>query len=598
MRFKSSVLFLLLLIQQSLLAEIQVSTRFYPPRIAIGEQAQYLVEIKETDSRSQPQIERLTSLPIPQTGGLNLRNGRTSSNQQTRIVNGTAEYSVTQSLIIDASPPKVGTFTIPQYVFEYKGEQLSAPAATLEVVERAADAGPTTDELVFLKAELPDTLYVGQTVSLDLKLYLSEEVRLSSLNSFDRSADGFTISELPENSDERSELYNGRRYRVLTWPLTVTPIRTGAQKLNFQFSLTAQLPGRDNRRDIFGRSPFGGSLFDDFFGRAERLNVYTDLAGIHVLPLPKPQPDSFSGAIGQFAMEVGTDADTAVQGEPIMLSVIIKGRGNFERIEGPAFTGGPDWRHYDPEEQFDSSDPRGLSGSKRFDYLFIPQRAGQLVLPETEFSYFDPDSAEYVDLSTPPIEIAVSPAQNTFVAPASTQLPRSAESDIELSRTLTAEEALLTLDYRPRKARPIGRGILSNPSFIVLNAATGLALIGTALALGKLKRNREDPTYPIRREARQSLGEDRKAYLDALAREDADAFYSAAQSAIRSAATAQTGRSMRSAEGSQLAGLLPEDAAAACTDFFAAANAHRFGGHPARNLEKAGEQVKTILKAL
>lgn len=583
----------------SLLAEIQATARFNPPRVALGDPAQYIVEVTETTTSGQPEVERITSLPLPQSHGLNLRNGRTSSSQQAKIINGTAEYTVTQSLVIDASAPSVGSYTIPAYAMEYKGERLSVPAATLQVLERSADAGPTRDELIFLKTELPEILYVGQQIPLDLKLFVAEEAQLRGLNSFDRSADGFTISELPDDAREGVEIANGRRYRTLTWPLTLAPIQTGEQELSFQFGLTVRLPNQNNDKDRFGRSPFGGSLFDDFFGRSERVNVYTEPLAIQVLPLPeKGQPASFSGAIGDFAIEVGADAEEAVQGEPIMLSLVIKGRGNFERINGPSFPENADWRYYDPESKFEASDTLGLSGSKRFDYVFIPQKAGDLEIPETRFSYFDPQKEAYVELTAPPIPVKIEAAKTNFTPQSALPTAKLPESDLELSKSLTSEEALLTLNYQPKPARSVGYAILKSPSFISLNALTGLALVGWALALARRKRNREDPTYPARSAAKEGLKASRQAYLKALQASDAEAFYKHGQQAIRQAATIRTGHSRQSADSAEIASLLSDEAAEDCRSFFATANAHRFGGHSRKDLKQSQQEIERILKAL
>lgn len=600
MRLLSIFIITLVSIPATLLAEIEVTARFNPPRIALGDQAQYIIEVSETSADGQPQVERITSLPIPQTNQLKLSNGRTSNRQQTRIVNGNAEYSVTQSLIIDAAAPETGNFSIPAYAFEYKGQRLQVPAATLEVVERSADAGPTRDELLFLKAELPEKLYVGQMVALDLKLYLSEDVRLRGLNSFDRSGDGFTISELPEDYSEGVETAKGRRYRTLTWPLTLTPIRTGEQELSFQFGLTARLPGEEEREaDPLGRSPLGSSFFNNFFGRTERLNVYTDSLAVDVLPLPEAgRPESFSGGIGDLALEVGTDAEKVVQGEPVMLSVVLKGRGNFERIDGPGFPDSPEWRHYDPESQFEASDTLGLSGSLRFDYVFIPQQAGELKLPETKFSYFDPEQEEYVELTAPPIPVEVAPAENNRPSTPTSPAVKTPERDLQLSKSLTSEEALLTLDYRPKKPRPVGLGILTNPLFIGLNLITGLAVLGGGLLLHRNKRHREDPGYPVRAAARQSLKEARQAYLEARRKDDAEAFYKHGQLAIRNAATLKTGHSMQSAHSSEIEALLTGQAIEDCRSFFQAANAHRFGGTTRKALSEAQQQLERTLQAL
>ena len=599
MRLFNTVLILLVATAATVSAAIEVSARFKPPRIALGDRAQYLVEITETDQQGQPEVERINSLPIPQSSRIELNNGRTATSRQTRIVNGAAEYSITQSLIIDAAAPETGSFTIPAYSIEYKGQRLKVPAATLEVVERPADAGPTREELVFLRAELPEKLYVGQIVALDLKLYLSEEVRLRGLNSFDRSGDGFTISELPEDYREGVETVNGRRYRTLTWPLTLTPIQTGEQELNFQFGLTARLPNQEQASDPFGRSPLGSSLFDNFFGRTERLNVYSEPLVIDVLPLPEEEkPESFSGAIGDLAMEVGSDAEEAVQGEPIMLSVVLKGRGNFERIDGPDFPESPDWRHYDPESQFEPGDPLGLSGSLRFDYVFIPQRSGELQLPETKFSYFDPKQAEYVELTAPPIPLEVAAAENKRGPLPDTAPAESATPDLQLSKSLSSEEALLTLDYRPKAPRPVGLAILTRPAFVSLNVFAALALTGTAVYLHRRKRQRQDPAYAVRLAAKRCLRESRQACLQARKREDTTTFYQSGQAAIRHAATLRTGRTMQSAECAQIEPLLPERAIGDCQAFFEAANAHRFGRTSRESLAEAERQLERILQAL
>lgn len=591
---------LLALSVQPLFAETTVTARFDPPRIAMGDRAKYIVELTETDNRSQPAVESVNRLPIPPTSAIRFSNGRISNNSQTRIINGAAQYSATQSLIIDASPTKVGQITIPAYTFKYKGDTLEVPAATLQVVERSADAGPTQDELIFLRADLPDTLYVGQTVAFDLKLYAEEDVQLRELHSFDWSDGGFTVSELPDEASKGIETLNGWRYRTLTWPLTLTPIQTGAQQISLAFSLTARLPNEDSSGDPFGgRSPFGRSLFDDLIGRTERLNIDTDNITIDVRPLPENgQPESFSGAIGDLALEVGTDVEQAVENEPIMLSVVLRGQANFERITGPDFADSPDWKHYDPEIKFDASDALGLKGSQRFDYVFIPQRAGKLKLPETRFSYFDPKEEEYVELTAPGITVEVSPGQRSF-SPAPT-LPQSAEpkSDMALSKTLTPEKALLTLEYRPEPARPVGYGILSSRAFITLNVLAGLLLAGSCIALVIRKRYREDPAYPIRSAARQSLREAKQAYQRAAQADDIEDFFRHGQSAIQHAATMRTGRSMQSADSADIESLLDSQAANDCRDFFATANAQRFSGSSKKDISDARQQIERILKAL
>lgn len=586
-------------------AELSVTARFNPPRIAMGDRAQYIVEVKESSDQKQPEVERITSLPIPRSGGLELSNGRTSSSQQTSIINGAAEYSITQQLMIDAKPPRVGSFTIPSYTFQYKGQTLRAPAATLSVVERPADAEPTTDELIFLKIDTPSQLYVGQTTAIQLKLYISENVRLSGLNSFDRSADGFTMSELPDNQ-ESSELYNGRRYRVLTWPLTITPIQTGEQDLNFQFTVSAQVPGQNNnRRDPFDRFGFGGSMVEELFGRSERFTVYTEPTQVQVLPLPaRDQPASFTGAIGDFALEVYTDRPSTQAGEPIMLSIEISGTGNFDRINAPIIPESQDWRSYEPESKFQPRSADNLQrGTKRFDYIMIPNKAGALEIPGIEFAYFEPVPKRYTRLNSPPIPIKVSPSDQRVSAPTpALSAPTAPKVEaLPLKKELSMEEALLTLDYRPKATRRTWANPLQDTRFWGIQAALALAVIGTAFWLHRRRRLAEDPAYAAQVQAKHDSAEAAKAARQA---KDPETFYAQAQNAVRLTVTRRSGHNLRTANSQELAAAMQHEGITtetieATQKLFTTADALRFAGNaPQTDLANAKQELERILKAI
>ena len=602
-RFKFTLALFPWLTALSMSAEISVTAIFNPPRVALGEKANYVLEIKETSTSEQPEIERVTSLPIPQLGGLELTNGRTGTSQQTSIINGAREYSVTQQLIIDADAPRIGTFTLPTYVFQYKGQTLRAPAATLQVVERAADAGPTTDELIFLKADTPDQLYLGQMTTLELKLYIAPNVRLSGLNSFDRNADGFTISELPD-SKETSEIVNGRSYRVLNWTLTITPIQTGPQDLNFQFTVSVSLPGQNGRTsDPFGGRGFGSSLFDDFFTRSERLTLNTEPKTIEVLALPTAdEPASFTGAIGDFVMQVYTDRNQTQVGEPIMFSVEISGNGNFDRINGPTIPETAQWRSYEPESNFQSrSGGSALLGTKRFDYVMIPKQAGALEIPEIHFAYFEPETQRYTQLSSPAIEIEVSPSDRPAAPPGKiTQTaPPSSMEILPLQQELTAEEALLTLDYLPSSSHQTSHW--NNPRFWSINALIAVGFVTIGLVLRRKRRLKEDLTYAEQQSAKRELRTTKAAAQQAKV---ADDFYAQAQNAIRLAVTYRSGENHRTANIDALCAAmlktgLSEQAISQTSRLFATADALRFAGKKSNgDLDEAKSELEGILRAL
>lgn len=595
---------LILLATHTSQAEITVTASFQPEHIALGDTAQYVVAIAETSSKEKPNPERMTSLPVPQTGGLTLRNGRVSSSQQSTIINSSITHTATQNLIFDATAPRIGNYTIPSYQFSYKGETYTVPGATLIVVERDANAPPPVNELIFLKAEAPQQLYIGQTTPIQLKLYIHEQVRYRGYESFNRTADGFTVSELPD-ATQSTERVNNNRYQVINWPLTITPIQSGKQSLNFQFSVVAQLPVQNRNNDPFGRSNrFGSSVFDDFFNnRSERFNLYTDPTEIEILPLPETgKPDSFSGAIGDFSIQVYADAETSRVGEPIMLSLKISGKGNFDRITGPELPESNDWRHYTPEAIMEKEGTRNLKGVKRFDYVFIPEKAGKRMLPEVKFSYFDPTDKKYIELSAPPIAIEVAPSLLPQL-PANTQTaasnPQATGISTPLQPTLSPEEALLTLDYRPETPRTTGFALLKAPLFYLANGIALMAILSCGTILRKGKRLATDPEYAQLQAAKVDLKATLLKAKQAESQSNAADFYRHAQDAVRLAASKRYRQNLRAAELAQLEPLLPETVAPLTRQIFEQADALRFSKQAQQaDLRAARQQLDTILKAL
>jgi hypothetical protein len=586
-------------------AAVEVTARFDPPRVALGDPARYVVEIAESAGGSMPQAERVSRLPVPGVEGLTLRNGRISSSQQTNIVNGAAEYRVSQQLIFDAVPQAPGSYRVPSYVFEYKGSPATVPAAELKVLERGADAGPAVDELIFLAAELPETLYVGQAVEASLTLYVAGEVDLRDLGNFARVGDGFSVSELPAEARRGSTIRDGRRYQTLSWPLKVTPLTAGAQTLEFSFEVLASLPGTRGNA-VRPRDPFGGfGMFDDFFARPQRFNLYTPQATVDVRPLPQAgRPDSFTGGIGDFSLRVSVDRNRTREGEPVMLSAVVGGRGNFDRVGAPVLADSEDWRSYPPETRLEAADELGLEGDKRFDLVLLPSRDGELATPEVRFAFFDPDAEEYVELSSPPLPVTVEPApaaRSPAAAPSGGE--NAAPADLPAFKTGPLD-TLLALDYGQRASQPPGRSLLRAPWFYLGNGLVLVLLAGTGMVLRRRHRLAADPAYALRRGAAGELRAVRRE-VERLARAgDGPAFHAAAQKAVRLAASRRLGRSMKAASNAELTAALDEvrlapEARSALASLMRESDRRRFSmGAGGGDLERSRKDLARVLRAL
>ncbi|MEM7792612.1 MAG: BatD family protein [Verrucomicrobiota bacterium] len=588
MRFYISKFIVLVALAASAQAEVTVQTFFEPSRVKLDDKARYIIRLEETDTKGLPKLEPIEDLSLTENiGGLRLADGRLRRGSSRQIsINGAKTYSDSFDVVIDVIPSRIGTFIIPEHSFTYKGERYTAPAASLTVVEQTAPEHPPTEHNVRLLVDAPERLYAGQTTNIAVKLYIYsglDYVQYSQLNS---SAPDFVYKADDSQAYETTEFLQGWQYKVVNWPVEITPIKSGELSLEFEV-IVSQTTG------------FG------FFSRnRERFPVYSEPTLITVDSLPQTgQPDSFTGAIGNFTIEVFSDQNEAQEGEPIMLSLTVRGTGNFERIAGPEFPTLEEWRNYSPEWVFEPNEDIPLSGSKRFDYIFIPQESGSLELPEVSFAYFDPEFEKYVELSSPPIPVEVTPSTtSSFVS----SIPQRIEDEnqLELKRMLTSEEALLMLDYQPRKANPIRPTILSHPLFYTTNSIALCALVGSTVICLRRRKLLNDEDYARSKAAADSLKQCIKDLDTAQRQNEPVEFYKTAQNAIRLGATKRTGKEFSTASANDLKRCFQnlgfsDETVEASDLIFSHANAALYSDKPGK-IDLGGDRaiIDSILKAL
>lgn len=584
-------------------AELSIHARFSQPKVALGNPVQYIVDITAVSEDAPPAMEPINSLPIRNTGGLRLHNGRNSRSSQTRIVNGKKEFQVTNSSILSVTPPAVGIYTLPGFQINVDGQTLQAPAATLQVVERAEDAAPTLNELIFLEVETPESLYLGESSVAQLKLYLADSINLNGIGNFNSRADGFSMNMDPNTYSENQSFQKGRNYKVLTWTAKITPLSIGEQSIDYQLDVSARIPNQRNA--LSGRrSPFGGSLFDDFFEPAQRLPLSAN-KNIQVLPLPSAgKPADFDGAVGQFSIEVFTDRQETRLGEPIMYSVKLSGKGNFDRIQAPSLKDTPEWKQYSPQSLTEASGDAKNTSVKRFDYVMTPTRSGHLSTPALRFVYFDPLSTDYVTLQSPSIPIHVKDSSQSIplVTETTGDPAEKSVSEKPLSRALTREEALTTLEYQKANAGMVPTfHPYKSKTFIAIQAGLLLAFTLLAFIIRHHVRLRENPQFVLRRKAEKAS---KKALKKARSANTTTQCYEASLSAIRNAITARSGKNMSNATFTQLRDSIPhsskkEHAITALEALCRESDALSFSGqNDATDQKTIREQLEIVLKAL
>ena len=351
--------------------------------------------------------------------------GRSTSVQ---MINGKTTRSVQTTYSYVLRPVKTGKFTIARAVAKVKGQEIHSEPVTIEVVAsgsssssqrpaqpssqssqpRQSATGNVQDDDIFLTVNLSRTnVVVGEPVTAVIKLY--QRVNVAGFESaVFPTFNGFWSQELeaPSNIEFTRETYNGQIYNsALLRKFILIPQQQGQIRID-----PAELVCLVNVRVSSG----GASIFDGFFDdyRTVRKRVSSQPLTVNVSPLPSGAPASFGGGVGEFSISAKVSKDTLKTHEAASLLVTVSGRGNVSLLSAPKVSLPPDMEVYDTKIS-DRIDNGGLSGSKMYEYPFIPRSYGDFVIEPIKYSYYDVNRKQYVTLETPPIPVYVERGHET-----------------------------------------------------------------------------------------------------------------------------------------------------------------------------------------
>ena len=267
------------------------------------------------------------------------------------------------------------------------GQSSSAPSASSSNIS-AKD--------VFMTATASRTsVHEQEAILLTYKIYTL--VDLTQLDGKLPTLDGFQIQEipLPRTKEFSIEQYNGRNYRTVTWSqYLLFPQKSG--KLTIP-SITYEGVVITRNRNLDPIEAF----FNGQSGYSEvKRKITTPTLTINVSPLPN-KPEGFSGAVGKFSVSSSISTKEVDANEAVTLKISVQGSGNMKLISTPEVQFPKDFETYDAKVNDNFQLTRsGLSGSKDFEYLFVPRHPGTYEIPASEFIYFDTESRSYKTIKT------------------------------------------------------------------------------------------------------------------------------------------------------------------------------------------------------
>lgn len=344
-----------------------------------------------------------------------------SSSVSTTIVNGKRTKSSQSAYTYIVTARKAGTFQIPQATARLKGAEIVSKSASIEVVpggsssasqssgtasdsDRSQTGDVSGDDLFMRLTFSKTTAVVGEIIKANLKLYSKvnvagfENAKLPIFNGF------WNQQQVPDNIEFTRENYHGSMYYVATIrSYTLIPQQAGDLVVE-----PSELVCLVNERVSKSTSR---SIFDDFFMddyRTIRKRVMTPSVTVHVKPLPAGAPTSFCGGVGKFSIAAHLTTDSLKTHDAGSLVITVSGNGNISMLESPKVNFPLDFEAYDTKVTDDTGgDQTRTSGSKIFEYPFIPRSAGEFVIGPIEYSYYDISAGRYVTLTAQPMPIKV-----------------------------------------------------------------------------------------------------------------------------------------------------------------------------------------------
>lgn len=406
-------------------------------RIGVGEQFQLSFSLNQSGGNFRP----------PDLSDFHVLSGPSTSTSM-QFINGVMSQSYTYYYVLAGK--KEGRYTIGSASVMCNGKKMESKPIAVEVVKggnqpkanNRDQSGAYPQDLsgnIFMKASVNKSrVFAGEALKVTFKIY----TRVSLVNITSQKLptfDGFWSEEIPGGSKTiqlYEEVLDGIAYNVGDLgSYLLIPQRPGALEISpMEMDWVVRVQGRSR----------SNSLFEQFFGggyQDMKIALASNKITVNVDALPQSgKPSSFSGAVGNFNISSKINRKDLKKDESANLMLSISGKGNLKFIEPPAPELADGLESYDPKvTQKLLVEADGISGQRTFDYLIIPRRGGEFLIPAREFSFFNPEEKKYKTLRFEEIKITAeggsSPEANVVSPGANKTEVRQLGKDIAFIKT-------------------------------------------------------------------------------------------------------------------------------------------------------------------
>jgi len=459
---------------------VTATASFDPPVAGVGQKIFYRVSVDATESS----VDWPDPPPVP----AGLKFGPKTSGQLTQMQGN--RFRPLAAFVYEVQPATTGHFSVPGFPVMVSGTAVDVPAASLDVTTTDSGLPPPRQ----LRLDLSKTnVYLGEPFRLRVILPPGPNRQIEAVREIELNGDGLMTDKTALQQAIEPVNLDGELKPAFVAEMIVTPIAAGPQRVWAQ-GFTA---GTEFTAPFVIRGQASLAA-----GPPKYVLLVSDPVEIRVRPLPVAgELPGFTGAIGKFFADPPRLSANRVQvGEPVRLTLTFHGEGELTRFVPPLAPRSRDW-------QIIADPPPATS------FTLVPLADDSHETPAIPFSYFDPETGKYVDLTIPPLPITIV-GEGLPATVATADDEGAAQPPLKLSAPAP----------RPGKIAGSLKPLQLRPWFIGLQLAPVVGFVALWLWDRRRRYLEAHPENVRRARARRALRRERKELQKAAAAGDTAAF--------------------------------------------------------------------------
>jgi tetratricopeptide (TPR) repeat protein len=278
------------------------------------------------------------------------------------------------------------------------------------------------------------------------------------------------------------------------------PDANGTETKYWQFDFVRRFTAQKTGSYQFGPVNFQGDLAVGFEnGRLQGEAFFANAKALTVNVVPPPEkgrPDDYLNAVGLFDMTASATPDKVKVGDPITLTLRVRGSGSFEDMTAPKLESIPAFA--DNFKIYESTD-KLTDGQMEFSWSMRPLNDKVREIPAITASFFNVDTGQYFQMKTNPIPLTVEKGSALLMSTPSVPNAGAGSSDQNWKTSQGGVHANVT-DVNQLRESPFN--LMKSPAaFIWTNGIVYGAFIALSALILLVRMMKSSPVQVRRRHA-------------------------------------------------------------------------------------------------